>query len=67
VFGIAIVGFSIGLVYTTPGGQHVLSFLDFYGASFVGFLLAIAELITVGWIYGEIIILSNKILEIKRT
>ena len=26
--------------------------MDYYGASFVAFVLAIAELITFGWIYG---------------
>jgi solute carrier family 6 (neurotransmitter transporter, glycine) member 5/9 len=52
--GIAAVGFTIGTVYTTPGGQYILQFMDFYGASFVALTLAVAELITIGWIYGEL-------------
>jgi solute carrier family 6 (neurotransmitter transporter, glycine) member 5/9 len=50
--GIAVVGFCIGSVYTTPGGQYMLQFMDFYGASFIAFMLAIAELVTIAWIYG---------------
>lgn len=52
VLGIAVVGVSVGCAYTTPGGQYLIGFLDFYGASFVALVLAIVELLTVGWIYG---------------
>jgi solute carrier family 6 amino acid transporter-like protein 5/7/9/14 len=52
IVGIAIVGITIGSVYTTPGGQFLINFLDFYGASFVALILAIIELVTVSWIYG---------------
>lgn len=52
VIGIAIVGISVGSIYTTPGGQFLINFLDFYGASFVALILAIVELITVSSIYG---------------
>ena len=51
---IAVVGYLVGLIYITPGGQFLLNFLDFYGASFVALVLAIVELIAVGWIYGWI-------------
>uniref|UniRef100_A0A182PFL1 Sodium-dependent nutrient amino acid transporter 1 n=1 Tax=Anopheles epiroticus TaxID=199890 RepID=A0A182PFL1_9DIPT len=50
--GIAVVGFAIGIIYTTPGGQYVLDFLDFYGASFVALVLAVFEMMTFAWIYG---------------
>lgn len=30
----------------------MLRFVDFFGASFIAFLLGIAQLITFGWIYG---------------
>lgn len=30
----------------------MLNFIDYFGASFVAFFLAIAELIAFGWIYG---------------
>lgn len=49
---IAIVGFSIGIIYTTPGSQYLLDFLDFYGASFVALVLAVFEVFTFSWIYG---------------
>ncbi|KAJ6647379.1 Sodium-dependent nutrient amino acid transporter 1 [Pseudolycoriella hygida] len=52
VVPIAVIQFFIGLMYVTPGGQHLLRFVDFFGASFVAFLLAIAQMITFGWIYG---------------
>ncbi|XP_011189038.2 sodium-dependent nutrient amino acid transporter 1 [Zeugodacus cucurbitae] len=49
---IAIVCYAIGLIYITPGGQYLLNFMDFFGASFIALVLAIFELIAVGWIYG---------------
>lgn len=52
VFGTSTIAFLIGLVYLTPGGQFLLNLFDFYGASFVAFFLAIAELVSIGWIYG---------------
>ena len=52
VAGIASVSFIIGCIYTTPSGQYLINFLDFYGASFVALILAIIELLTVSWIYG---------------
>ncbi|XP_058459188.1 sodium-dependent nutrient amino acid transporter 1-like [Malaya genurostris] len=51
-FVIAIAGFGIGIIYTTPGGQFMLNFLDFYGASFVALVLAVFEILTFAWIYG---------------
>ncbi|XP_034477988.1 sodium-dependent nutrient amino acid transporter 1 [Drosophila innubila] len=49
---IAIVGYSLGLLYITPGGQFVLNLLDFFGATFVALVLAIFELLAIGWVYG---------------
>uniref|UniRef100_A0A336MM73 Transporter n=1 Tax=Culicoides sonorensis TaxID=179676 RepID=A0A336MM73_CULSO len=49
---IAVVMFSIAIVYTTPGGQFVLELVDHHGATFVVFFLAIIELMTFCWIYG---------------
>lgn len=34
------------------GGQHLLKFVDFFGVSFIAFLLGISQMITFGWIYG---------------
>lgn len=55
VLCIAVTGYLMGLLYVTPGGQYVLNLLDFYGASFVALVLAIFELIAMGWIYGMLI------------
>lgn len=52
VIGIVTFGVSIGLIYTSPGGQFIINLLDFYGASFVALVLAIVELVAVSWIYG---------------
>lgn len=49
---IAIIGYGVGIIYTTPGGQYLLDFLDFYGASFVALVLAVFEMFTFAWIYG---------------
>ncbi|XP_014476331.1 PREDICTED: sodium-dependent nutrient amino acid transporter 1-like [Dinoponera quadriceps] len=45
-------GFSIGTVYVTPGGQFVLTLVDYYGTSFVVFILASFEMTGVIWVYG---------------
>ncbi|XP_064537865.1 sodium-dependent nutrient amino acid transporter 1 [Drosophila montana] len=49
---ISIVGYLLGLLYITPGGQYVLNLLDFFGATFVALVLAIFELLAIGWVYG---------------
>lgn len=50
--GLSTVGFLFGLIYVTPGGQYILNLVDFYGASFIVFILAIGEIVAVCWIYG---------------
>lgn len=50
--GASLIGFICGLVYMTPGGQFVLNLVDFYGCTFIALVLAIAELLAAGWIYG---------------
>ncbi|GAB0087877.1 Transporter [Sergentomyia squamirostris] len=52
VFGIGIVGLLLGSIFVTPGGQYILNLVDFFGASFIAFFLAIAELIAISWVYG---------------
>ncbi|XP_023160007.2 sodium-dependent nutrient amino acid transporter 1 [Drosophila hydei] len=49
---ISIVGYLLGLLYITPGGQFILNLLDFFGATFVALVLAIFELLAIGWVYG---------------
>lgn len=50
--GASLIGFLCGLVYMTPGGQFVLNLVDFYGCTFIALVLAIAELLAIGWVYG---------------
>ncbi|XP_055844970.1 sodium-dependent nutrient amino acid transporter 1-like [Episyrphus balteatus] len=45
-------GFLSSIVYATQGGQWILNLIDFYGGTFVVFVLAIFELIGITWIYG---------------
>ncbi|XP_076352499.1 sodium- and chloride-dependent glycine transporter 1-like [Tachypleus tridentatus] len=44
--------FLCGLVICTEGGMYVLQLLDNYCASFSALLIAIIELVVIGWIYG---------------
>ncbi|XP_011635872.1 sodium-dependent nutrient amino acid transporter 1-like [Pogonomyrmex barbatus] len=44
--------FLIGTVYITPGGQFILTLVDYYGTSFVVFILASFEMAGVIWVYG---------------
>ncbi|XP_017040871.1 sodium-dependent nutrient amino acid transporter 1 isoform X1 [Drosophila ficusphila] len=50
--GLTVLGFSVSIVYMTPGGQFILNLVDFYGVSFTALILAIGELVAVAWIYG---------------
>lgn len=52
VIPISIAGFLCGLLYITPGGQWLLNLVDYFGGTFIIFVLAIAELVGVFWIYG---------------
>ncbi|XP_030382020.1 sodium-dependent nutrient amino acid transporter 1 [Scaptodrosophila lebanonensis] len=47
-----IMGFLCSLVYVTPGGQWILNLVDYYGGTYVVFLLAIFEVVGICWIYG---------------
>ncbi|XP_066597904.1 sodium-dependent nutrient amino acid transporter 1-like isoform X2 [Prorops nasuta] len=47
-----IAGFCIANVYVTPGGQYILTLVDYYGTSFVIFVLAFFEITGIVWIYG---------------
>ncbi|KAF2906108.1 hypothetical protein ILUMI_00069 [Ignelater luminosus] len=48
----ALIGFLIGLVYITPGGQFVLTMVDYFGATFVFFILTTSEVLVILWWYG---------------
>ncbi|XP_049772380.1 sodium-dependent nutrient amino acid transporter 1-like [Schistocerca cancellata] len=49
---LAVVGFLIGLVYITRGGQWILNLVDHYGVTLVVYVLATMELVAICWIYG---------------
>ncbi|XP_015510299.2 sodium-dependent nutrient amino acid transporter 1 [Neodiprion lecontei] len=49
---ISVVGYCIGLVYVTPGGQWILTLVDYYGGTFVAIIVGTVEILTVFWIYG---------------
>ncbi|XP_018580332.1 sodium-dependent nutrient amino acid transporter 1-like [Anoplophora glabripennis] len=48
----AIAGFLIGLVYITPGGQWIFTMVDFFGGTFIFFVLTIVEIVSIMWWYG---------------
>ncbi|XP_017768589.1 PREDICTED: sodium-dependent nutrient amino acid transporter 1-like [Nicrophorus vespilloides] len=50
--GCGIVGFIIGLVFVTPGGQFIVTLLDYFGGTFIFFILTTMEVICVFWWYG---------------
>ncbi|EDW80128.2 uncharacterized protein Dwil_GK23734 [Drosophila willistoni] len=52
VVGLSLIGYSVGLIYITPGGQYLLTLIDRHGVTFVSLVSAIFELIAVGWVYG---------------
>lgn len=56
--GLSVLGFTISIVYMCPGGQFILNLVDFYGVSFTALILAIGELLALGWVYGEVEILE---------
>ncbi|XP_031829549.2 sodium-dependent nutrient amino acid transporter 1 [Nomia melanderi] len=52
VLPVCLVGFSVSTIYVTPGGQFLLTLVDYYGTSFVVFILAFFEITAVMWLYG---------------
>jgi len=49
---VSIVGFFSGLMYITPGGQFMIDFIDYFGANFVIYVMAMVEVFAISWIYG---------------
>ncbi|KAK9300396.1 hypothetical protein QLX08_006927 [Tetragonisca angustula] len=52
VVTVCSIGFAVSTVYVTPGGQFLLTLVDYYGTSFVVFILASFEITAVTWVYG---------------
>ncbi|KAG5669724.1 hypothetical protein PVAND_000019 [Polypedilum vanderplanki] len=47
-----LIGFVIGLLYVTPGGQWILNLVDHFGGTFLIFTLAIFQIVGIFWVYG---------------
>ena len=47
---ICLIGFAIGTVYVTPGGQAILELVDYFGGGFIIFVIAIIEVVAVRWV-----------------
>ncbi|KOC69396.1 Sodium-dependent nutrient amino acid transporter 1 [Habropoda laboriosa] len=57
VITVCLMGFAVSTVYVTPvtctqGGQFLLTLVDYYGTSFVVFILASFEITAITWLYG---------------
>ncbi|CAG7629273.1 unnamed protein product [Allacma fusca] len=52
VAGICVGGFLFGLIYVTPGGQFMVTLVDYYGVSFLLYVMAVLEVVGVAWFYG---------------
>ncbi|XP_043278771.1 sodium-dependent nutrient amino acid transporter 1-like isoform X2 [Venturia canescens] len=50
--GVSTLGFLIGIVYCTPGGQYILNLVDYFGGTFIIVFLASFEVIAISWVYG---------------
>ncbi|OAD54951.1 Sodium-dependent nutrient amino acid transporter 1 [Eufriesea mexicana] len=52
VVPVCTIAFAVSTVYVTPGGQFLLTLVDYYGTSFVVFILASFEITAITWLYG---------------
>ncbi|XP_076756202.1 sodium-dependent nutrient amino acid transporter 1 isoform X2 [Xylocopa sonorina] len=52
VVTVCLMGFAVSIIYVTPGGQFILALVDYYGTSFVVFILAFFEITALTWVYG---------------
>ncbi|XP_063861923.1 sodium-dependent nutrient amino acid transporter 1-like isoform X2 [Scylla paramamosain] len=50
--GVCVVGFLVGLIYTTPQGQYVLVLVDYYSGGVSILFLMMLETMAVMWVYG---------------
>ncbi|XP_043234773.1 sodium-dependent nutrient amino acid transporter 1-like isoform X1 [Amphibalanus amphitrite] len=49
---VSVLGFLLGLIYVTPGGQFILNLVDHFGGGFIIFILATLEVVAIQWVYG---------------
>ncbi|XP_044731735.1 sodium-dependent nutrient amino acid transporter 1-like isoform X2 [Chrysoperla carnea] len=50
--GLSVIGFIVGLIYVTPGGQFMLTLIDYFGGTFIILVVAIFEMACIMWVYG---------------
>ncbi|XP_063874586.1 sodium-dependent nutrient amino acid transporter 1-like isoform X4 [Scylla paramamosain] len=60
-FGICAANFLFSLTYATPGGQWIFTLVDYFGGSFIIFILAIFETVAITVVYG----LKNVLRDVK--
>ncbi|CAH1972718.1 unnamed protein product [Acanthoscelides obtectus] len=48
----ALFGFLVGMVYVTPGGQWIFTMVDYFGGTFIFYVLTLVEIISISWWYG---------------
>ena len=49
--GVCFVGFAIGLVMCTPGGEFLVDVIDHFTSTYCLLLVGFAECINIGWVY----------------
>lgn len=49
------------------GGQFLLVLVDFFGAQFIAYIMAIAEIVAVCWIYGNLLVIYLFIVNLMAT
>ncbi|XP_077263039.1 sodium- and chloride-dependent glycine transporter 1 [Temnothorax americanus] len=52
VFGVAVLGYVGGVIFTSNAGMYWLQLMDKYAANWSVLLIAISECILVAWVYG---------------
>ncbi|EFN62067.1 Uncharacterized sodium-dependent transporter CG3252 [Camponotus floridanus] len=45
-------GYVVSLIYITPGGQWLITLVDYYGGTFVAIIVGVFEMVTIFWVYG---------------
>ncbi len=53
VVWLCIIGLAVGIIYVTRGGYHWLDIVDHYISDYGLVTIALAECVTVGWIFGS--------------
>ncbi|XP_032667885.1 sodium-dependent nutrient amino acid transporter 1-like isoform X2 [Odontomachus brunneus] len=52
VLCVSCFGFFVSLLYITPGGQWIVTLVDYYGGTFVAIIVGVFEMVSIFWVYG---------------